>query len=719
MKKKLLFTLSLSVFSAVAAFSVMAQINPEHERFEKVFQPSFTRLTPQGPATPSGTSILPTSPDKKTSGKNRSSKGYTNLQKFANEVNSSSFNEASSLQKSQLLHSSLYDINALKRQLTYLDTNILNARVQERRLSDFETCAKKRLEKNFEKKSATDKDGKVVSSLDLIWESIKDIALKKYKGEMEKVALEDDIALFEEKFYTGASSEDIEGEKSENADSTEDIQRSKDVLSNWVLARDVLINLYENQDDYGTRVCQNGRCPSFPAWEDQKYVYNETVWKPKYDEIRKKMETVCPKKYWIAEKEPKVKDEQKYDYYYYDEVKTAHKAFINRIHPECRALLEGVKMVSGNELLLDPPAQMDRPLPPVEEVVALITDSNGKLREIYPEIPKPWKKMVGANGCKLFNNGKDENGVVKSELAQRFNCDPSTGKFSLKKEIAESGQAAGNGNLKEQNAQANKLISGSLVSQFYALHSEKVNADSMLMEYIDLVEKTKTTLEEYAKNHDVKLDKELDFYTKEGLDKVFKTFNDAQNKELEKVAKAIGTKAQKKNPTIKELKDDPEFAMYYALSYDKTGDLDVTEESAPYVQTFVDALTDFRARFGQAGGEGLVLALQTMKEEAGTDDYKKMAGLIVLQEITSGDVEDIYKEKLLEKTGVMLDAMCQNGGIYVVPVFDPSNAANLKWLKNKINEIIAAKKIAEEETQSMIEAAQTLVSEAQEDTGAF
>ena len=186
MKKSLLFTLSLSALSIVTVSSVVAQINPLHERFEKVYPISFARLTPQGPES-SGTSTLPTEPDssKKNTSKYRASKGYINLNEFANEVNKNIFNEGSSLQKAQLLHSLLYDINALKRQLTYLDTNVLNARVQERRLKDFEACAEKRLSNNFLNAKA-------------LWAAIRAKAVSMYEGEVMASVAKADLSRFEE-----------------------------------------------------------------------------------------------------------------------------------------------------------------------------------------------------------------------------------------------------------------------------------------------------------------------------------------------------------------------------------------------------------------------------------------------------------------------------------------------------------------------------------------
>ena len=177
---------------------------------------------------------------------------------------------------------------------------------------------------------------------------------------------------------------------------------------------------------------------------------------------------------------------------------------------------------------MDPPAQIDRPLPPVGEYVALITDSKGRLGDIYPAIPKPWEKMLELNPvcpsgslncthCAKFNKG--------GEMDQKFHCDPSTGQFSLRKEVIQNTQS-----LKDMDKKSNKLVSGSLLSQFYSLYSEKVNADSMLAEYIDLVEKISETMESYAEVYKVKImPKEPNFYTEKGLNKIFEKIKDAQD----------------------------------------------------------------------------------------------------------------------------------------------------------------------------------------------
>ena len=152
--------------------------------------------------------------------------------------------------------------------------------------------------------------------------------------------------------------------------------------------------------------------------------------------------------------------------------------------------------------------------------------------------------------------------------------------------------------------------------------------------------------------------------------------------------------------------------MYYALSKDTTGDMDVTESSAPYVKTFVEELNNFRNRYGGASaGEGLVAALQGINDAAGNDEYKKMAGLIVLQEITRGDVESMYKAKILEKVNIKLDTMCQNGGIK--GSFDSSEAKGRSWLDDNIKAIRAEKEKLAEETRKMMEEIQKELEESQ------
>ena len=50
MKKVFSRTLFLGTFLGALTLSAVAQINPTDDRYIQVFQPSFSRLTPQGPA---------------------------------------------------------------------------------------------------------------------------------------------------------------------------------------------------------------------------------------------------------------------------------------------------------------------------------------------------------------------------------------------------------------------------------------------------------------------------------------------------------------------------------------------------------------------------------------------------------------------------------------------------------------------------------------------
>ena len=125
----------------------------------------------------------------------------------------------------------------------------------------------------------------------------------------------------------------------------------------------------DNKDKWGA-VRKSAQTHSLPLWEDQKYLYNEKIWKPKYRAIVdtcEKQKAVTGGMIVLPTKEPTIEDEVKYDYYFYDQVQAAHNAFI--------------KMVQAQGCVLPPelvkaPESAPRPLPPAEEEIIIISDSD-------------------------------------------------------------------------------------------------------------------------------------------------------------------------------------------------------------------------------------------------------------------------------------------------------------------------------------------------------
>ena len=723
MKKRFLYSLFCGAFLGAFAFSAVAQLNPTDERFEQVFQPSFSRLTPQGPAVAGGggsssttTSSSPSSSSSKRlqDPQYRSSKGYINISSFVKDANHRSLSEGSSLQRAQLFHSSLYDINNLKRQLAYLKTNLINYKLRERRLADFEKCMLKRIPEQFSKQFINP---------EAVWAAIRKEALKNYDGVISQPAVSERLSEIQKKFYAGEDSDaianaDISPEDEADLAGTSDdsIDAMKSSLSNWYIGRGILMELYANQDKYEDR--KGADRPSFEAWKDQKYLYDKKIWEPKYNAIKAACKVTT---------EPVISDDKKYDYYFYEDVAAAHKAYLATLPKECLlALPEKVKKA---------PEVMYRPLPPADEIVALLLDSRGNLREIYPAVPEPWLAFAESN-CTLFNpNG---------EMAERFTCNAGTGEIFLRDD-AETGKPKSD------------LISANVLSRLFTLYSEQNDAYSLLAEYIDLVEVLTDTLNTYAETYGIKLKdpQKMNFYSVQGLDEIFKIFTEAQDKELKKVAKDLGDKVKNKEPTIAQLKADPEFAMYYALSYDTKGDMDVTATSAPYVRVFVKTLNEFRTLYLNAEGKGLVAALQGMNRTINADagvistntdetdedsvnneetemseeekealdlsdavkdlftsgssstknkssktgeeiEYKKLAGMIVLQELTNKSIEGEYQEKLIADLTTPLDTKtCLSGGIIgIFPVIGDDQ------VKTEMSKILDKRKIPEEQAEN-------------------
>ena len=144
----------------------------------------------------------------------------------------------------------------------------------------------------------------------------------------------------------------------------------------------VLNRFYPYQDSWGKR--KSVSTSSLPLWTDQKHLYNTKIWRPKYDAIKYHCQN---RKHPIYVSEPNVSDKIKYDYYFYDQVKQAHNAFVRET--EAKGCLLTAEMKKA-------PERAPRPLPMIEEHIMVITGASGNLEQIYPHNPKNPSDTVGA-----------------------------------------------------------------------------------------------------------------------------------------------------------------------------------------------------------------------------------------------------------------------------------------------------------------------------------
>lgn len=152
-----------------------------------------------------------------------------------------------------------------------------------------------------------------------------------------------------------------------------------DASIEWQVGFVVLNSFYPNQDAWAERLTK--QTPSLPLWTDQKYLYNRDVWKPKYQAIVDHCKKQDVK---LKMKEPEIKDNYKYDYYFYDKVEKAHNVFTKAAMAQKCILTKAMK---------EPPQKAPAPLPPVyEEIIVLphtpMAMKKGEKHETFPENDK-------------------------------------------------------------------------------------------------------------------------------------------------------------------------------------------------------------------------------------------------------------------------------------------------------------------------------------------
>ena len=182
-------------------------------------------------------------------------------------------------------------------------------------------------------------------------------------------------------------------------------QEIAELFLHWSLGRDILMDVYANQDKWGER--KNAKSPSFALWDDQKYFFDKD-----WDDYYTKLNLF----FGMPPQGRPIIDDRKYDYKYADDTKKAHETYLKML----TAKSPKRRLVLPDNLKNVPIAP--RPLPPAKEITLYVGDIE-TTQQIFPEWPEPWQKQIK-------NNFADFN--TKGEMAQDFI--PKT--FRLKNQIA-------------------------------------------------------------------------------------------------------------------------------------------------------------------------------------------------------------------------------------------------------------------------------------------
>ena len=373
----------------------------------------------------------------------------------------------------------------------------------------------------------------------------------------------------------------------------------------------VLNQFYARQDEWGKRKSET--TSSLPLWEDQKYLYNRDIWKPKYRQIQ---QHCAAQEHPLVQKEAKVSDKIKYDYYFYDDVKSAHNAFVKAAQAQECVLTAQMK---------EPPKVAPRPLPPVYEEIVVIKDESDNLQEIYPQNPmnpsasqlEAFKK--GTSWGIMKNDEYEGMALVASQQAifekgtlwEKYKADEYKGMASageFKQYFAVSG------NTLRARSKVDE-INGNRLSRYLEYKEDAANALETYDGYLDAAQELALSLEEAAELNKIDLPKNLNYLDKKDLDKVYKLFKAEKEKALSAVEKDLGPKvANVSSMTAEELQKDAVLAYYKALITDKDAEVKLTEEKA---LTIDEAIEESRAN---------QKLIDLMNETANQDKLDKIQG---------------------------------------------------------------------------------------------
>ena len=144
----------------------------------------------------------------------------------------------------------------------------------------------------------------------------------------------------------------------------------------WRIGREILTDVYQNQDQWGER--KDEKAPSFPLWQDQKYVFDQ-----EWDSYYVKLNTY----FGVPPQGRPIVGDEKYDYAKYDDVQKAHLAYVAAL-----AAKNPVKAAALTAELKNPP-KAPKPLPPKNEMVVYF-ESDSPEASVYPALPEPWQKYA-------------------------------------------------------------------------------------------------------------------------------------------------------------------------------------------------------------------------------------------------------------------------------------------------------------------------------------
>lgn len=469
------------------------------------------------------------------------------------------------LQAALQFHNFMKQIEDQKTKADEYENVLLERNLNKRRLEDLNTCNVELLSSYF-------------SNPDQVWSKMKQQAKQMYQdytlsslADVNEISTEEAIAL--------AADELKQGELSSTALETD--VSDKDVAENvvnWDIGRSILMDLYTNQDAWGKRLSRSAPS-SLPLWEDQEYIYNEEVWKPKYQAINEY--------YGVKSGSPKVSSAVKYDYYFHDDVVKAHNQYLAELSAKTQKPIPPAPLSSA-------PSAPPKPLPPVDEIVMLLSN-NDVFSSVYPSYPKPWQTFIDS-GFSTYNK--------TGEMASKFKV--SNGTITPKK--------------------VSDGISSNRISVMFVEESDLENSEIIVDEYKKARETLKSTIESFASANNVQIPEGLNYFDEKDLEKVRSILAQAKSEHLAKAKELMGSKGTIQNPTAEQLEKDEDLALLKALEYDKDAEVMITSINAPKIEEAVKEAKAQTKLMEQVNKNANDLKLKELKERAQKLDKQCLNG---------------------------------------------------------------------------------------------
>ena len=411
------------------------------------------------------------------------------------------------IQNAVSLHNTMKSIQAQIDELESFRLTVLDKEISKERVKDFDECNEKWLADYFA-------DSKKV------WGKLKEETDNRVLAYDLNMAVSTEEMVEENATLLAGIDEQEQAEENDDNQNFEsfDVNEVMEDAPEFDISFAVLNLFYPNQDAWGER--KTPQTHSLPLWEDQKYLYNRDVWKPKYQKIVE----FCQKEgHNLVLKEPKIDDATKYDYYFYEQVKSAHNAFIKATEAQGCLLTPAMK---------NPPKSAPRPLPPANEEFIAFTDENNQLNALYPQMPM--------NPSTEKNGAFEEGTLWEKYKADKYQNINKKGEFSAYFKVSQNNTIT--------TLPAIKGIEGNRLSKYLLFKRDEQNATEAYESFLDDAANLKANVEETAATAGITIPLDVNYLDKKDLNRLFDSLKKGKESILAVIKKQMEANNEKLAP---------------------------------------------------------------------------------------------------------------------------------------------------------------------------